>query len=172
MALGAWLGRQSSWISPLLILGTMIALALAWNCTAVPASEIVEVECYATYIGPLETAIGRRGISGGAIGVGNGIDCTAPGSRSGYTPFSKVLNLGDGDLEDIRRGGVPYRIGFHAGAVVTISGAERRLIDYQGYVARAAYLRSLFIAAAVAAVLLAVGIRFLDRDKESGGESR
>ncbi|HJY76158.1 MAG TPA: hypothetical protein VKE95_05965 [Burkholderiales bacterium] len=129
---------------------------LAWQIRPAPATVIVEVACDARYVGPLQAQIAARGIGGGVMGVGDGIQCS-----SGYAVFSRALNLGERDLERIRASGSPYRVGLHEGSIVTISGTKGSVIAYEDYVARAAETRNRLLFAAIAALLLAAAILFV-----------
>jgi hypothetical protein len=153
LSISGWLAARKSYLSPLLFLSGALVLLLAWLCNPIPVSAISNITLHADYVGPLQAEIGRRGVGGGVVGLGYGI-----GTGSTYARFSKVLNLGEKDLEEIRAAGTPYQVGIYDRSIVTISGARRYVITYDDYVARATRLRNLFLITGFAILMLASGI--------------
>src|SRR5262245_43679706 len=120
-----WLASAKSWLSPLLCLVAAGALITGWYCTPVPAEAISLTTMYGSSVGEVQTTIGRRGVSGGTMGLGYGI-----GSGSSILLFSKVLMVTEQDMDKIRAAGGPYEVGVHNGTVLTIAGSKGVVISY------------------------------------------
>src|SRR5262245_15444872 len=135
-----WLASAKSWISPIFLIGGLIAVLTGWYCNPAPPSAISKVTIDADYVGPLEAQLQGRGIGGGTMGVGYGM---VAGYR--HTLFSKTLNLDEDDIQRIRKAGAPYEVGMHDNAIVTVAGTRGTVISYEEYAARARLSRNLLV---------------------------
>lgn len=135
-----------------------------------PAEKTLTVrDATLKYVGPIEKAISRSGISHGTtkfdaglgIGVANDIDRDELMLRLRpvlYVPFASILSVTQEQAGAVETAGPRLRIGLHLGEVVTLEGAAGPVLSYQAYVGKIEQPRAVWLTGAIVAAVVAVAI--------------